>query len=105
MEEDQEGNKSGENNITKEKEEKDKERGAKNKAQKGPCKPKAEVTPRVVLNDPALQAHRDHMRTYAIICKFVGLWPTEKALQTWSKHRNSNQCKKPKTLQPWQKGC
>eukprot|EP00253_Pinus_taeda_P032565 PITA_32565 len=30
-----------------------------------------------------LQAHREHMQTYAIICKFMGLWPTEKALQTW----------------------
>ena len=67
----------------KDKEEEDKKQGAKNKAQKGPYKPKAEVTPRVVLNDPALQAHKDHMRTYAIICKFMGLWPTEKALQTY----------------------
>lgn len=57
-----------------------------NKAQKGPCKPKAEVTPRVVLNDPALQAHRDHMRTYAIICKFMAVWPIEKALQSWIKY-------------------
>ena len=57
-----------------------------NKAQKGPCKTKVEVTPRVVLNGPALQAHRDHMRTYAIICKFMGLWPTEKALQMWIKY-------------------
>jgi len=54
--------------------------------QKGPCKPKAEVTPRVVLNDPSLQAHMDHMRTYVIICKFMGLWPTEKALQAWIKY-------------------
>lgn len=26
------------------------------------------------------------MGTYAIICKFMGLWPTEKALQTWIKY-------------------
>lgn len=49
-----------ENNSTKEKEDNDKETVAKTKAQKGPCKPKSEVTPRVVLNDPALQAHKDH---------------------------------------------
>ena len=78
MEEDQDLIKSRENNSIKENEEEDKEQGAKNKAQKGPCKPKVEVTPRVVLNDPALQAHRDHMRTYGIICKFMGLWPNEK---------------------------
>ena len=38
------------------------------------------------MNDPALQVHRDHMQTYAIICKFMGLWPTEKYLQTWIKY-------------------
>ena len=56
-----------------------KKQGTKDKRQKRPCKPKAEITPRVVLNDTALQAHRDHMRTYVIICKFMGLWPTEKS--------------------------
>ena len=56
------------------------------KRQKGPCKPKAETTPRVILNDLALQVHREHMGSYAIIYKFMGLWPTEKALQTWIKY-------------------
>lgn len=70
----------------KDKEEEDKIQEAKDKKQKGPCKPKAEISPKVVLNDLALRAHRDHMRTYAIICKFMGLWPTEKALQTWIKY-------------------
>ena len=86
MEEDKDLTRPKEDNSTKENEEEDKKQGEKNKAQKGPCKPKAEVTPRVVLNDPALEAHRDHMRTYAIICKFMGLWPTEKALQAWIKY-------------------
>ena len=26
------------------------------------------------------------MQTYAIICKFMGLWPTEKALQAWIRY-------------------
>ena len=59
--------------IAKENEEEDKEQGTKDKAQKGPFKTKAEITPRVFLNDLALQAHKDHMLTYAIICKFMGL--------------------------------
>lgn len=46
----------------------------------GPCKPRETITTRVVLIDPALQAHREHMATYAVICKFMELWPTEKAL-------------------------
>jgi len=85
-EEEIEGNKTKENNSKKDKEEEDKNQGTKDKKQKGPCKPKAEITPRVVLNDPALQAHRNHMQAYEIICKFMGLWPTEKALQTWIKY-------------------
>lgn len=52
--EEQDDTKSGENNNTKENEEEDKEQGTKGKAQKGPCKPKVAVTPRVVLNDPAM---------------------------------------------------
>ena len=65
-----------ENNNTKDKEEEDKIIGSRDKKQKGPYKPKLEITPRVILNDPALQEHREHMGTYAIICKFMGLWPT-----------------------------
>ena len=72
--------------TTKRTKEEDKSLGSRDKKQKGPCKPKAEITPRVILNDPALQEHREHMGTYAIICKFMGLWPTEKALQTWIKY-------------------
>lgn len=85
-EEEQDGSKLRKNNRTKENEEEDKEQRTKDKAQKGPCKPKASVTPKVVLNDLALQAHREHMQTYAIICKFMGLWPTEKDLQLWIKY-------------------
>eukprot|EP00253_Pinus_taeda_P008870 PITA_08870 len=54
-EEEIEGTKTRENNNTKEKEEEEKNQGTKYKKQKGPCKPKAEITPRVVLNDPTLQ--------------------------------------------------
>lgn len=77
-EEKQDGTESRENNSTKENEEENKEHGTKYKAQKGQCKPKATITPRVVLNDPILQVHRDHMQTYAIICKFMAYGPLEK---------------------------
>lgn len=85
-EEEQERTKLRKHNDAKENEEEDKEQGTKDKAHMGPCKPKAVVTPRVILNDSALQAHRDHMQTYAIICKFMCLWSTKKALQTWIKY-------------------
>lgn len=49
----------------------------------GACKPKSSIIPRVILSDPAIQAHRDHMREHAIICKLMGVWPTERALHIW----------------------
>ena len=78
MEEETAGGNTKEINGTKDKKGEDKKQGTKDKKQKGPCKPKAKITPRAVLKDPALQADGDHMQTYAIICKFMGLWPTEK---------------------------
>lgn len=62
---------------------------AKHKSVTGLCKPRSAIKPRVVLNNPALQELRDHMMEYAIICKFMGIWPMEKALQVWIR----NQCK------------
>jgi len=85
-EEEQEGTKSREHNDALENEEGIKEQGTKDKAHMGPCKPKAAVTQIVILNVLGLQAHMDHMQTYAIICKFMGVWPTEKDLQTWIKY-------------------
>lgn len=35
------------------------------------------------MNDPTLQEYKDHMTTYAMICKFMGLWPIEKNMFTW----------------------
>ena len=51
--------------------------GTRDKYQKGPCRPKMEITSRVVLTDPVLQEHREHMGTYAIIYKFMGIWCSE----------------------------
>lgn len=75
IEKELDGTKTRGNDSTKDNEEENKEHRTKDKAQKGPCKPKAKITSKVVLNDPALQAHRDHMGS-------MGLWPTEKVLQT-----------------------
>jgi len=56
-----------------------------NKATQGACKPKKIETLRVVFTDPEIQAHREHMSEHAVICKFMGLWPTECALCQWIK--------------------
>lgn len=80
------GENSKENRSTKDKEEEDNNQGIMGKKQNGPCRPKMEITPRVVLNNPALQELREHMETYAIIYKFMGLWPTKNDLYTWIKY-------------------
>lgn len=64
----------------------DRGQGTENRTKMGLCKPKTNTKPRVILNDPALQEHRDHMANYAIMCKFMGIWPIEKALYTWIKY-------------------
>lgn len=51
----------------------------------GVCKPKKKEALRVVFSDPDIQAYRDHMMEHAIICKYMGLWPTERALCQWIK--------------------
>ena len=57
----------------------------------GPYKPKSNIKPRLVLNDRALQVHIDHMPTYVVICKFMGIWSIEKALYIWI--RNTSKTK------------
>ena len=69
-----------------EEKEEDRGQGTENRAKMGPCKPKTINKPRVILNDLALQAHKDHMENYAIICKFMGIWPSERVLYTWIKY-------------------
>jgi len=66
-EEEAKGSKSEENEGTRDKEKTNKKQGRKDKNQKEPYKPKAEITPRVVLNNPELQAYKEHMQPYAII--------------------------------------
>lgn len=46
----------------------------------GVCKPKSSIISRVILSDTTIQVHKDHMKEHTIICKFMGLWPTEKDL-------------------------
>lgn len=49
----------------------------------GICKPRKAESLRVVITDPAIQAYREHMAEHAVICKFMGMWPTERALCQW----------------------
>jgi len=64
----------------------DRGQGTENRTKMGPCKPKTNTKSWVILKDPALQEHMDHMENYAIICKFMGIWLIEKVLYTWIKY-------------------
>jgi hypothetical protein len=45
------------------------------------------LIPKVILEDPQRQLFRDHMKTDALNCKFMGLWPTERTLHNWIKYQ------------------
>ena len=49
----------------------------------GVCKPKKTNNLRVVINDPEIQAYREHMAEHAVICKFMGIWPSERTVCHW----------------------
>eukprot|EP00253_Pinus_taeda_P033737 PITA_33737 len=51
----------------------------------GAYKPKKTNNLRVVITDPEIQAYREHMTERAIICKFMGIWPSERSLCHWIK--------------------
>lgn len=51
-----------------------------------PWKSKTALIPKVVLEDPQMQLYRDQMKMHALICKFMGLWPTERTLRNWIKY-------------------
>ena len=47
------------------------------------CKPVASVRPRVELPGHRINAKIQYMKDHALIGKFIGLWPTKKALRSW----------------------
>jgi hypothetical protein len=53
---------------------------------RNPCKTKTTLIPKVILEDPQSQLFRDQMNTHSLICKFMGLWPTERMLHNWIKY-------------------
>jgi hypothetical protein len=54
---------------------------------RNPCKPKTTLIPKVILEDPQTQLFWDQMKMHALICKFMGLWPTERTLRNWIKYQ------------------
>lgn len=50
---------------------------------KGPCLPRAVKKPRFVIPASKLDEYREYMKNHALICKFIGVWPSEKDLLKW----------------------
>jgi len=73
--------------VRREKREKGSGQRAEHRSVTGLCKPRSAIKPWFVLNNSALREHRDHMEAYIVICKFIGIWPTEKALQVWIRNQ------------------
>lgn len=59
--------------------------------EKGPCKSKRTEIPQVIITYPEMQVYNDHMTTYALIHKFMGFWPIEKAPCLWIKQQWKSQ--------------
>ena len=55
----------------------------RNKASSSTCKPVATNRPKVFFPSEHINARIQHMRDHALIGKFIGIWPTERALRTW----------------------
>jgi len=74
--------------LIREREEKgNKPNNRKDKTVWGTCKPKTVEALKVVITDLEIQAYREHMSEHAVICNFMGLWPTERALCQWIKQQ------------------
>eukprot|EP00253_Pinus_taeda_P012372 PITA_12372 len=51
------------------------------------CKPIKTDNLRVFITDVEIQAYREHMTEHAVICKLMGMWPTERALCQRIRHQ------------------
>lgn len=47
------------------------------------CKPIAAERPKIDLPNHRINAKIQYMKDHALIGNFIGLWPTEKALEGW----------------------
>ena len=47
------------------------------------CHPKAAKIPEIITQEPDIEVYRDYMKEHAVICKFMGIWPSERALKGW----------------------
>jgi hypothetical protein len=49
----------------------------------GKCIPQAPQAPKYVISSPRIEEQKQYMRDYALVGKFLGLWPSERDLIKW----------------------
>ena len=52
-------------------------------SRRGKCLPCAEEKPWFVIPPNKLERYRSYMKDHALICKFIGVWPSEKYITIW----------------------
>lgn len=51
------------------------------------CLPRESKKPKFVIPNNKIEEYRSYMRDHALICKFVGFWPSEKDISKWIQQR------------------
>jgi hypothetical protein len=49
----------------------------------GKCIPQAPQAPKYIISSPRIEEQKQYMRDYALVGKFLGLWPSERDLIKW----------------------
>jgi hypothetical protein len=52
----------------------------------GKCIPQAPHAPKYIVSSPRIEEQKQYMRDYALVGKFLGLWPSERDLVKWIQH-------------------
>jgi hypothetical protein len=52
----------------------------------GKCIPQAPQAPKYIIRSPRIEEQKQYMRDYALVGKFLGLWPSERDLIKWIQH-------------------
>jgi hypothetical protein len=52
----------------------------------GKCIPQAPQAPKYIISSPRIEEQKKYMRDYALVGKFLGLWPSERDLIKWIQH-------------------
>lgn len=53
------------------------------KKTKNNCNPNAKKIPELEIQDPEVAEYKEYMQEHVVIWKFMGIWPTERALKWW----------------------